>query len=64
MTIHEAAEHADVNYITIWRWIRDGKIKAKQHRRTRSWAIDKDALDWFLENGPPKERYPNPKREN
>jgi len=63
ITTQEAAERSGVAYITVYRWIRDGKIKAVQNKRTREWEIDRDSLDWFLENGPPKERYHNPKRD-
>jgi len=64
MTINEAAEYAQVNHYTVRRWIGDGKIKAVQSKRTRAWTVDKDTLDWFLENGPPKQRYDNPKRDD
>lgn len=63
MTVQEVAEYAEVSKLTVYRWIRDGKVKAKQDGRTRAWTIQKDTLDWFLENGPPKERYPNPNRD-
>mgnify|MGYP000332740075 CR=1 FL=1 len=63
MTIYEAAEYAQVNHYTIRRWINEGSIKAVQSKRTRHWAVEKNALDKFLENGKPKQPYHNPKRD-
>lgn len=62
MTINEAAEYAEVHHGSVRRWIRAGKIKAVQDKRTRAWEVDKTSLEWFLENGPPTQLYDNPKR--
>ncbi len=42
-TLGQAAEAVQHNAATLWRWIRDGKLKA--HRLGREVLIEKKAID-------------------
>lgn len=47
-TIKEVAEILKVAYLTVYRWVKDGKIEAYQ--LGKEYRIKKDDLDKFMES--------------
>jgi len=45
-TIEEVAEMLKVVYLTVYRWIQDGKLKA--YKAGKQYRIKKEDLDYFL----------------
>lgn len=50
LSIEEAAEYLGVHYMTVYRYIRQGRLGA--HREAGRWRIDKGALEAVGESGP------------
>ena len=46
-TIEEVAEMLKVVYLTVYRWIQDGKLKA--YKAGKQYRINKSDLDRFIE---------------
>ncbi len=46
-TIHEVAKSLKVTYLTVYRWIRAGKLKAK--KVGKQYRITKQELDKFIQ---------------
>lgn len=47
-TIKEVAEILKVAYLTVYRWVKDGKIEA--YKLGKEYRIKKDDLDKFVES--------------
>ncbi|MEM7133114.1 MAG: hypothetical protein AAF702_42835 [Chloroflexota bacterium] len=60
MTVSKIAEYAEVNPMTVRRWIKRGWVEAEQHPYTRRWEVDKDSVDRLLNEGPPERRETQP----
>ncbi len=45
-TIEEVAEMLKVVYLTVYRWIQDGKLRA--YKAGKQYRIKKEDLDYFL----------------
>lgn len=46
MKVSEAAELLGVNPTTVWRWVRDGKIAARQEGR--EWRVERQDVERML----------------
>lgn len=49
-TIEEVSEMLRVSIRTVYRWIKDGALRAVQVRRSGGYRIPKDALDEFIDS--------------
>lgn len=50
MSVHEAAAALDVHWTTVYKWVREGRIKARKHpvKRHGSITIPKSEIDRLL----------------
>ena len=51
-TLKETAKILKIHYTTMWKWVKDGKIKAVQPSgRKGRWFITVQELEKFIKNG-------------